>query len=210
MIELKNASLSLGGKQLFRNLSLMVNKGEILCVSGISGVGKTSLLRAVLGFLPLDSGYITIDGEPVTAASAETFRRMMAYVPQELALPHEEVKEMVEVPFLLKANDHQTFTKSKLMHEWTKLGLEAALYDKKVSEVSGGQRQRIMLSVAGLLQKSILLVDEPTSALDTDSSVMVADYLRELARGGAMIIAVSHDEAFASRCDKIVKLEIND
>jgi len=210
MLELKNASLSLGGKQLFHNLSLMVNKGDILCVSGISGVGKTSLLRTILGFQPLDNGYITIDGEPVTAASAETFRRMMAYVPQELALPHEEVKEMVEVPFLLKANSNQPFTKSKLMHEWTKLGLEPALYDMKVSEVSGGQRQRIMLSVAGLLQKPILLVDEPTSALDTDSSVMVADYLREQARGGAMIIAVSHDEAFASRCDKIVKLVIND
>lgn len=208
MLEIKNASLSLGGRQLFAGLSLTLDKGEMACVSGVSGAGKTSLLRAILGFLPLNEGDIFINGKRMTATSAEMVRRQMAYVPQEVMLPHDTVEEMVQVPFSLKANTRKVFRKAELMKEWEILGLEEALYHQKVSEVSGGQRQRIMLSIAGLLRKPILVVDEPTSALDSTSSAQVANYLRTLANEGTIVIMVSHDEQLAAACDYQVRIEV--
>jgi polar amino acid transport system ATP-binding protein/putative ABC transport system ATP-binding protein len=142
----------------------------------------------------------------VTAASAETFRRIMSYVPQELSLPSEWVSEMVQMPFGIRANRSVKFSRARLIEEWKKLDLEESLYDSQVSKVSGGQRQRIMLAVSGMLNKPILLVDEPTSALDGTASSHVMDYFRNLAAGGTMIIAVTHDREFAEKCDKIINI----
>lgn len=95
------------------------------------------------------------------------------------------------------------------MDQWVRLRLDETLYDKRMAEVSGGERQRIMLSMAGLLDKKVLLVDEPTSALDVDSALLVAGYLQSLAKRGAAIIAVSHDRTFAGQCDKTLMLKLN-
>lgn len=206
MLELRNVSLTLGGKQLFSDLSLSVENGQVVCVTGDSGTGKTTLLRAILGFLPVDDGAISIDGELINSLSAETFRRMMMYVPQELSLPSEQVSDMVKMPFALKANKNVKFSKKKLMEEWKKLDLDASLYDSQVAKISGGQRQRIMLSVCGMLNKSVLLVDEPTSALDSTCVRLVASYFHELASHGVMVIAVSHDSLFSSYCDKVINI----
>lgn len=204
MLEVKNASLQMDGVRLFSGLSFTVDEGQMLCITGDSGAGKTTLLRALLGFLPLDEGHISIDGELLTPSSAEEFRKGMAYVPQDLALPCEWVKDMVRMLFLLKVNRGTAFSKGRLTDEWALLGLSDELYEKKVAELSGGQRQRIAMSVCGLLDKPILLVDEPTSALDRQSAALVAGYFRRMASRGCTIVAVSHDEEFAAGCDKRV------
>lgn len=84
MLELKDAALTLGGRQLFTNLSFMALDGQITCITGSAGSGKTVLLQALLGLLALDEGLVSIDGELLTPLSAPTFRRMMAYVPQKV------------------------------------------------------------------------------------------------------------------------------
>lgn len=83
MLELHHITI---GQQI-HHLSLMVNDGELLTISGSQDSGKTTLLRAILGFLPVDEGHISIDGELLTPQSAPYFRRQMAYVPQQLSLP---------------------------------------------------------------------------------------------------------------------------
>ena len=83
MLELKDASLTLGGRELFRKLSLMALDGQITCITGKPGTGKTATLQAMLGFLLLDEGLVSIDGELLTPQSAPTFRKLMAYVPQK-------------------------------------------------------------------------------------------------------------------------------
>lgn len=87
MVELKDASLSVGGKSLFAHLSMIAHQGQITCITGGAGTGKTMLLRVMLGFVALDEGLINIDGELLTTQSACFFRRMMAYVPQRVS-PH--------------------------------------------------------------------------------------------------------------------------
>lgn len=130
----------------------------------------------------------------------------MSYIPQELALPSEWVRDMVRLPFGLKANRDVTFSKDKLMEEWGRLGLAQELYDKKVTELSGGERQRVMLSVAGMLGRPILLADEPTSALDAGSSDLVAEYLCGQASRGCTVVVVTHDVRLADCCDMTVNL----
>jgi ABC-type protease/lipase transport system fused ATPase/permease subunit len=85
MLELKDATLTIGGRQLFGNLSFMAQDGHITCVTGPAGSGKTLLLQALLGLLALDEGLVSIDGELLTPLSATVFRRQMAYVPQYVA-----------------------------------------------------------------------------------------------------------------------------
>ena len=204
MLEIKNVKIKFGDKTLLGGLSLSAEDGQVVCISGDSGCGKTSLLRAILGFLPLEEGHVSIDGELLTPAAAGEFRKFMAYVPQDLAMPIETVEEMVKMPFALKANISTPFSKKRLMEEWQKLDLDSELYDKKVSELSGGQRQRIIISTLGLLQKPIVLADEPTSALDAHTTALVLNYLKALASKGATVITVSHDPAFANGCDKKV------
>ena len=204
MLEIKNVKIKFGDKTLLGGLSLSAEDGQVVCISGDSGCGKTSLLRAILGFLPLEEGHVSIDGELLTPAAAGEFRKFMAYVPQDLAMPMETVEEMVKMPFALKANISTPFSKKRLMEEWQRLDLDSELYDKKVSELSGGQRQRIIISTLGLLQKPIVLADEPTSALDAHTTALVLNYLKALASKGATVITVSHDPAFANGCDKKV------
>ena len=206
MLEVKNLSLTLGGRQLFDKLSFSVADGEMLCITGVSGCGKTSLLNAVMGFLPVDGGFISIDGEQVTAESASAFRKMMSYVPQDLSFPCTRVEEMVTLPFSLRASAAAGYSKSKLMDEWKRLELDENLFKKNVSEISGGQRQRMMIATARLLNRKIMIVDEPTSALDDNTSMLVADYLMDAARNGAIVLAVSHNAAFAARCNKTIAL----
>ena len=178
----------------------------IACISGQSGRGKTSLLNAILGFVPLKAGSITVNGILLEKGTIDQIRRQVAWIPQELALPSEWVKEMVQLPFNLKANRNTPFSLDKLFACFDELGLEEELYDKRVNEISGGQRQRIMIAVATLMQKPLLIVDEPTSALDSDSTDRVLAFFRKRMREGSAILAVSHDQGFAQGCNQMITL----
>lgn len=83
MLELKDVTLTLGGRTLFERLSLMAQDNQMTCITGPAGSGKTALVMAMLGFLPLDEGLVSVDGELLTPLSAPTFRQLMAYVPQK-------------------------------------------------------------------------------------------------------------------------------
>lgn len=204
MLELKNVAISHNGKKLVEDLSFVAADGNVTVISGPSGCGKTTLLRAMMGLHPTDKGFITIDGELVTALSAPAFRQQMAYIPQDISFPIDTVKELVRLPFTLKANSTLPFSQERVMEQWHQLGLDSSLYSKRVSEVSGGERQRIMLATLGMLAKRIVVVDEPTSALDHLASTLVGDYLHNLAKQGATVVVVSHDPNF--QCDKRIEI----
>ncbi len=207
MLQIRHLSIGYDGHAVLHDLSLHVGRGQVVCVGGGSGSGKSSLLNAVLGFVPSE-GEILVDGIRQSATSIGAIRRRIAYVPQELALPHETVEEMVRLPFTLKANRSIPFSEERLLAEWGRLGLEPELLRKRSSQISGGQRQRVMLSVAGLLGKRLLLADEPTSALDNDTARLVLDYFRMLAaERGMAVLVVSHSPVFLALPDTIILKE---
>lgn len=206
MLRIKGATLRLSGRVLFHDLSLTVKSGEWLCVTGESGCGKTSLLRAVLGFLPLDTGSIFISGKQLSPHTVDFIRKQTAYVPQELFLPTESVEEMLLLPFNLKANKGRHLSKDRLLGLWATLGLQPDLLHRKVTQLSGGQRQRIILSMEALLGKPLMIVDEPTSALDDESVTKVAALFRSLSQDGTALLSVSHNRYFLSACDNVLRL----
>jgi len=206
MLHINNACIAFGTEVLFSGFEMKVEKGETACIVGQSGCGKTSLLNAVMGFVPLYEGTIKVGGTLLDKSTIDLVRRQIAWIPQELALPFEWVKEMVSLPFELKVNRSVPFSEERLFMCFDELGLEHELYFKRVNEVSGGQRQRIMLAVAALLNKPLIVIDEPTSALDTGSTDKVLAFFRRQAEKGAAVLAVSHDKDFASGCHYLIEL----
>ena len=206
MLHINNACIAFGTEVLFSGFEMKLEKGETACIVGQSGCGKTSLLNAVMGFVPLYEGTIKVGGTLLDKSTIDLVRRQIAWIPQELALPFEWVKEMVSLPFELKVNRSVPFSEERLFMCFDELGLEHELYFKRVNEFSGGQRQRIMLAVAALLNKPLIVIDEPTSALDTGSTDKVLAFFRRQAEKGAAVLAVSHDKDFASGCHYLIEL----
>ena len=206
MLHINNACIAFGTEVLFSGFEMKLEKGETACIVGQSGCGKTSLLNAVMGFVPLYEGTIKVGGTLLDKSTIDLVRRQIAWIPQELALPFEWVKEMVSLPFELKVNRSVPFSEERLFMCFDELGLEHELYFKRVNEVSGGQRQRIMLAVAALLNKPLIVIDEPTSALDTGSTDKVLAFFRRQAEKGAAVLAVSPDKDFASGCHYLIEL----
>ena len=206
MLHINNACIAFGTEVLFSGFEMKLEKGETACIVGQSGCGKTSLLNAVMGFVPLYEGTIKVGGTLLDKSTIDLVRRQIAWIPQELALPFEWVKEMVSLPFELKVNRSVPFSEERLFMCFDELGLGHELYFKRVNEVSGGQRQRIMLAVAALLNKPLIVIDEPTSALDTGSTDKVLAFFRRQAEKGAAVLAVSHDKDFASGCHYLIEL----
>lgn len=206
MLHINNACIAFGTEVLFSGFEMKLEKGETACIVGQSGCGKTSLLNAVMGFVPLYEGTIKVGGTLLDKSTIDLVRRQISWIPQELALPFEWVKEMVSLPFELKVNRSVPFSEERLFMCFDELGLEHELYFKRVNEVSGGQRQRIMLAVAALLNKPLIVIDEPTSALDTGSTDKVLAFFRRQAEKGAAVLAVSHDKDFASGCHYLIEL----
>lgn len=202
MLQIENAGIAYGNNVLFSGFNLLLNKGEIVSISGPSGCGKTSLLNAILGFVPLKEGRIILNGILLNKESVDKVRKQIAWIPQELALPLEWVRDMVQLPFGLKANRNAPFSESRLFACFEDLGLERELYDKRVDEISGGQRQRMMIAVASMIGKPLIVVDESTSALDSGSSEKVISFFRKQAEKGSAVLTVSHDKRFADGCDR--------
>lgn len=206
MLYINNACITFGSEVLFSGFNMKLEGGETACIVGQSGCGKTSLLNAILGFVPLKEGAIKVGETLLDKSTIDAVRRQIAWIPQELALPFEWVREMVALPFELKVNRSVPFSEERLYAYFDELGLDHDLYSKRVNEVSGGQRQRIMLAVAAMLNKPLIIIDEPTSALDSGSTDKVLAFFRRQAEKGAAVLAVSHDKDFASGCHYVIEL----
>lgn len=206
MLSIRQATIAFDREIVLHKFSLDIHRGEWVCLGGASGSGKSSLAKAILGFVPLQEGEIWIDGEQLSAATVHSIRQKTAWIPQEVALPIEWVKEMVRLPLELRANRKCAFNDRLVLDEFRALGLSDELYQKRVREVSGGQRQRIMLAVASLMNKPLMIIDEPTSALDAKSAEKVIAFLRLLSERGSAILSISHDRKVAAEADRTVLL----
>ena len=201
-IALDSVAISFGSEPLFTGLSFSVKAGEMVGICGASGSGKTSILRALLGFVSPSEGRIEMCGREVTPANIDYIRRHTAYLPQDLHLPVASVRDMIAMT--CPSIDERREEMDSL---WERVGLELSLWDTHPVQLSGGQRQRILLATALLRKKAVLLADEPTSALDPATTQKVIATLRQTAaENGTAILVASHDQHFLAACDNVVKL----
>ena len=203
MLKTVNISLSYDSQKIFSNISLNISKGEIVCLCGESGCGKSSLLKAIQGFAE-STGLIEVDGDILDENTVDTIRQKTAYVPQDLSLPYDTVEQMVMSLFELRVNRNIKFSKDSIFADWALLGLDNSLWNKQVNEISGGQRQRVAIARAIITNPPLLLADEPTGALDSKSSEQILGLFNELNRLGNTILMVTHSIQAASYANRVL------
>ena len=208
MLEIKDGAITVGGKQLFHDLSFCTADGGLTAVTGPHGCGKTSLIRAFLGFQPLTSGYVSVDCEAILPLTAALFRAEMLYVPQDLRLCVGSFSELFESLTDLRVNTDLTYARKKLFYEWKRLALDVALYDKPLEEVGESALRRMMISVAGVVDRKNILLDEPFAGLNSEAQSVVMAYLRSLASSGHTVLLATGDAALAGMCDRKIELGV--
>ncbi len=204
----ENLSKSFGNNEVFHDISFSVNIGEIVCIRGKSGEGKTTLLRCLTSLETADKGSIKInnmylckeDNNNIKYAQKnelQAIRQEIGLVFQNFNLfPHMNVMEnLMEAPLFLK-NDTRENIKSRAEELLKSLELEGK-EDSYPFQLSGGQQQRVAIARACMLNPSVLCFDEPTSALDDQTRGQISKIIRDLSSQGMAIIIVTHDNAFA-------------
>ena len=208
MLELKNISKSFGDKVILNNLNLEVKDGEILCIVGQSGGGKTTLLRCISGLEKIDGGQILIDGQAFYPYTNENNDSVIGVVFQEYNLfPHLTVLQNVTLAptMVLKKKKEIAETEAKNLLNGLALEGKEGLYP---FQLSGGQKQRVAIARALAMKPQILCYDEPTSALDPGLTATVKDIILNLKKEGMTQIIVTHDMDFAEEiADNILKVK---
>ncbi|NRD79732.1 amino acid ABC transporter ATP-binding protein [Bacillus sp. BRMEA1] len=202
MIQVKNVTKSFGSHEVLKDISLTVNKGEVVAILGPSGSGKTTLLRC-LNYLEKPSkgsiqiGDFRFDYSRPYKSNIRQLRLKTAMVFQQYHLfKHRTVLENVMEGLVIvhKIPKAQARQRSVEVLEKVGLGDKLAFYP---SQLSGGQQQRVGIARALALNPEVLLFDEPTSALDPELVGEVLDVIRTIAKEGVTMIIVTHEMGFA-------------
>ncbi|WP_119390660.1 ABC transporter ATP-binding protein [Taklimakanibacter lacteus] len=205
-LALKGLAARYGATPVLSGIDLAIGKSEFVALLGASGCGKTTLLRAIAGFVTPSAGTITVGGRDVTHLPPD--KRGMALVFQSYALwPHMTVAQTIGYGLKLKRRPQPEIARRVAEMERL-LGLEG-LSGRKPAQLSGGQRQRVALGRALAIDPEILLLDEPLSNLDQRIRLSVRHEIRELQqRLGITAVHVTHDREEAMvMADRIVILD---
>ena len=208
VLTVENLSKSFDKSMVFHDISFSVNKGEIVCIRGKSGEGKTTLLRCLTSLETPDKGSIKINNmylcreensqiKYAQKGELQAIRQEIGLVFQDFNLfPHMSVMEnLMEAPVFLK-NDSPDNIRKRALELLKSLELEGK-EDSYPFQLSGGQQQRVAIARACMLNPSVLCFDEPTSALDEQTRGQISKIIRYLSSEGISIIIVTHDNAFA-------------
>lgn len=191
-LELKNVSKSFGEKEVVKDLSLDLPKGELLCLLGASGCGKTTTLKMISGFLKTDKGQILVDGQDITALEPE--KRPVSTVFQSYALfPHMSVLD--NVIYGLKFQGIRKKEARDMGMEYLKIVDMEEYARASIGEISGGQQQRVALVRSLITKPKVLLLDEPLSNLDAKLRVKMREEIREIQKKYEItMVFVTHDQ----------------
>lgn len=190
MLEVKNASASFGGHRLFEKLSFIAADSSLFCIVGNNKEAKATLIDVVMGLYPLDEGHVSIDGELLSAASAQEFRRqLISYVPSLGVTNEGSVGELSRTLFALEANKTKPLPQTLLEEEWKSLGLSPEIYGRSLSQLTVGESRRVLLGMVCIQNKPIILADEPLAGLDAETAQLVAAYLVGRANHGQTVVA---------------------
>ncbi len=208
-LEVNRAICGYGKRTVLEGISLDLNSGEILCLLGPNGVGKTTLFKTILGFLKMQGGEILLDGENIRHWSRNRLAKAIGYVPQAHTPPFPfKVLDVVVMGRTAHLGPFATPSKKDVQIAEAALDtLEISfLGDRVYTEISGGERQMVLIARALTQEPQILVMDEPTSNLDFGNQIRVLSQINKLAQRGLGIIMTSHFPDHAFLCSTKVAL----
>ncbi|MEN6291147.1 MAG: ABC transporter ATP-binding protein [Methanobacterium sp.] len=204
ILEINHGGFSYNQKEnIFNDVNLSLENGDVLCILGPNGTGKSTLIKCMNGLLKLNSGNILINNQNIHSLNKNDLAKIIGYIPQShnstFAFSVFDVVLMGRAPHLsltsIPGDKHYKIAEEALKS----LGI-SHLTDKTYTEISGGERQMVLIARVLAQQPQILLLDEPTSHLDFGNQIRTLDVINKLAENGLSVIMTSHfpDHAFLS------------
>lgn len=203
VLNLDSASLGYGAFTVLADVSMTVQKGQVVAMMGGSGSGKTTLLRAATGQIRAQQGTVTVFGQDLTKLDGEALRqtrqRMGVLFQQGALFTDLNVFENVAFPLRELTNDSEAAIQDRVLDKLDAVGLRAAAH-LGINEISGGMARRVALARAIVLEPELILYDEPFAGLDPISMGITAQLIRDLTdRLNCASVLITHDvaESFA-------------
>ena len=198
MLEVKDATIAIGERVLATDLSFMARDGQLTCITGSEGSGKTALIRTLMGFLPVGSGFVSVDGELLTVHSAHAFRQMMVYLPQQMQMLR-----------------HHLYPDACLhSYEADEYGVWNALLPSRVQEQPSEPLsseeifQLAQKTLEGAKDKPIVIADEPAALLPSELSLRMLQLLRSQADAGKTVLIASRKQQLVAYADQVINLDM--
>lgn len=210
IIEVKNLHKQFGDNVILKDLSISVEKGEVVVLIGPSGCGKSTLLRCLNGLEPIQGGSVSLNGEPVLYGkkSLTKIRQHIGMVFQSYDLfPHMTIAQNIALAPLKVQKRDKKEVEEETLKLLDRVGL-AGKADAYPNELSGGQKQRAAIVRSLIIHPDIILLDEITAALDPEMVHEVLKVVLDLAKSGTTMMIVTHEMAFAKAvADRIIFLD---
>lgn len=205
MLKLDQISTGYGPIQVLFDFSLEVRAGEVLCLMGRNGAGKSTAMKAIMGLLPLSGGAITLDGAPISTLPAhEVPRQGIGYIPQGRRLFTEmTVAENIQIGLMTRGRGAET--RERVLDMFPRL---RERLDQRAETLSGGEQQMLATARALCLEPQVLLLDEPTEGLQPSMIQLIRETVEKLRAAGVAIILVEQRiEAVLSIADRVAFIE---
>ena len=196
MLEFKDATIKVGEWILPMRLSFIARDGKVTCVMGPEASGKTTLIRTLMGFLPVNEGFVSVDGELLTIHSSHAFRQMMAYLPQQIQLLAHQLR--VPEPEEPEAEEFAVWN-----------DLMAAANEESTPEPLNAE-EIVMLAEQTLKEaadKPIVIADEPTAFLTPELTMRMMELLRKQAEAGKTVLVTTRKPQVADYADQVIRLD---
>lgn len=210
MIEVKNICAAYAKHEILTDVSLTIEKGRFTSIVGVNGCGKTTLLKTILGIVPVTAGQIEIDSEPLSEMKENGIARKISYLAQGKNTPDMTVEQLVL---------HGRFPHLSYPRRYTKKDREIACSamekmqlsdyaERPLYTLSGGMRQNAYVAMALAQDTDYILLDEPTTYLDISRQLSLMKTLKSLTNDGKGVVAVMHDLPMAfAVSDRIILLD---
>ena len=196
MLEFKDATIKVGEWILPMRLSFIARDGEVTCVMGPEASGKTTLIRTLMGFLPVNEGFVSVDGELLTIHSSHAFRQMMAYLPQQIQLLAHQLRvpepEEPEAEEFAVWNDLMSAANTESMPEPLNAEEILMLAEQTLKEAA---------------DKPIVIADEPTACLTPELTMRMMELLRKQAEAGKTVLVTTRKPQVADYADQVIRLD---